>query len=98
MSTFTFNGSRSRLTLVALVLGALLIATRAVAADPCPADVRLHGNSATSSADYGWTGTAHQQPLPDWDLRLGVTNCAGATQPTCGQCDVSGLIPNGGRS
>src|SRR5262245_8517031 len=62
----------------------------------CPGAIQLEANGS-SRADFGWTGIIHDQSLVGWNLRLAVSNCAGSP-PTCGACDLGGLLPNPGRS
>lgn len=45
--------------------------------------------------DNGWKGISHDADVPSLNLvTVTVSNCAGTQLPTCGQCDVSGPIPN----
>ena len=68
----------------------------ALAAEPCPNAVRLDVDGAGSDIDPGWTGMAHDNHYVGLTLTMGITGCAGATQPTCGNCSLTGPLANGG--
>jgi hypothetical protein len=78
-------------------------ATGQACSGPCPTSVQLDLlarndlTGAVSDFDIGWTGFGHDQHLPSGTrLTLGVIGCAGSDHPSCGECTVSGPLPNAG--
>ena len=64
---------------------------------PCPTAVEYTVDGTRYDLDLGFTGLAHDIEEPsNARLTLAVSGCAGASQPTCGQCTVSGPVPNAG--
>jgi hypothetical protein len=58
---------------------------------PCPTALQVAFDGAGADLDVGFTGLAHDVTFPSGlGLTLGVSGCAGASQPTCGQCSLSG--------
>ncbi len=86
--------SRSR-TVASVALLSLLLASAAHAANPCPSSV-IFDATAASVLDAGWTGLSQQRDVSGWKLRMGTANCAGSTQGSCGDCDVTGLLATAG--
>ena len=73
------------------------VCTQPPATGPCPTTMSFTANGPAVDQDTGFTGLAHDATLPsDARITLAVSNCAGVSQPTCGQCDVDGPIPNAG--
>jgi hypothetical protein len=63
----------------------------------CPTAVELTVDGAYTDLDLGWTGLAHNAKLPSNDrLTLAISDCAGASEPSCGECDLSGPVENAG--
>jgi hypothetical protein len=64
----------------------------------CPTRIHFVGlpNDPATQLDVGWTGLAHRSPIvSNGDVTVAVSGCAGSTRP-CGQCNLSGPIPNVG--
>jgi len=60
---------------------------------PCPDTMEVE--VGRGDLDNGFTGIGHDEDLPSQSLvTLTIANCAGTQMPNCGQCDVSGPIPN----
>jgi hypothetical protein len=64
---------------------------------PCPTTLELTIDPNQNELNIGFTGMDHGQRLPSGArLTLGVSGCAGGSQPTCGQCNVGGPVDNAG--
>jgi hypothetical protein len=64
---------------------------------PCPTAFEFTAEGPLVDLDTGWTGLAHDaQVPPNGRLTLAVSDCAGVSQPTCGECTVSGPVENTG--
>ncbi len=64
---------------------------------PCPTQVQIDVDGDKVDYDRGWTGIAHDANLPSpIRLTMAVNSCAGASEPSCGQCNATGPIPNSG--
>ncbi len=67
------------------------------ASGPCPSAVEYTVDGARYDLDLGVSGLAHDIREPsNARLTLAVSGCAGANQPACGQCTVSGPVANDG--
>jgi hypothetical protein len=58
----------------------------------CPTNV-VYTPDGVSNLDLGWSGQSHFMAMPGWSMRLGVTNCAGSTVGSCGECSISSILP-----
>jgi hypothetical protein len=68
-----------------------------VTGEPCPAVVQLDTDGPATNLDSGWTGISHDFDLPSGGrLTLAVSGCDGTERPTCGECALSGPLPNVG--
>lgn len=64
---------------------------------PCPTAFEFTAEGPLVDLDTGWTGMAHDAKVPpNGRLTLAVSGCAGVSQPTCGECTVSGPLENAG--
>ncbi len=64
---------------------------------PCPSTISFTADGTNADLDTGFTGLAHHARIPTQGrITLAVSGCAGGSQPTCGQCNVSGPLENGG--
>lgn len=64
---------------------------------PCPTAFEFTAEGPLVDLDTGWTGMAHDAKVPpNGRLTLAVSDCAGVSQPTCGECTVSGPLENAG--
>ena len=62
----------------------------------CPSTYELTAIGNAVDQDFGWEGFAHDEPLTsNVRLTLAVGGCANAAPP-CGECTLSGPIPNDG--
>ncbi len=60
----------------------------------CPSALSFEGDVNNAQLDPGWTGQGHGAGVIDrGKITVSVTGCQSATRP-CGQCNVSGPIPN----
>ena len=63
----------------------------------CPTTITFTADGNKVDLDTGFTGLAHDAQVPtNGRLTLAVSNCDGATHPTCGECDVTGPLDNPG--
>jgi hypothetical protein len=63
----------------------------------CPTTVEVTADGKNTDLDTGWSGLSHDFDIPtNGRLTLSVSNCDGATRPSCGECDLSGPIANAG--
>lgn len=68
-----------------------------VGTDLCPTSLQVTVNPFDTRLDSGWTGTSHDFDVPsNGRLTLGMSNCDGTNRPTCGECDLTGPLPNTG--
>ncbi len=73
------------------------VCTQPAPSGPCPSTVSFTPIGPKVDLDVGFTGLAHDGQMPtDGRVTLAVSGCAGVSQPTCGQCNVSGPIDNTG--
>ncbi len=64
---------------------------------PCPTTLSFTADGPNVDLDTGFTGLAHDAQVPtNGRITLAVSGCAGVSQPTCGQCNVTGPFPNDG--
>ena len=64
---------------------------------PCPTAFEFTAEGPLVDLDTGWKGLAHDAKVPpNGRLTLAVSGCAGVSQPTCGECTVSGPLENAG--
>ncbi len=71
--------------------------TLPAATGPCPTQLTFTADGEKVDLDSGFTGLAHHAHVPsNGRITLSVTGCAGANQPTCGQCNVTGPLDNPG--
>jgi hypothetical protein len=71
--------------------------TEPPASGPCPTQLTFTADGPHVDLDSGFTGLAHDAHVPtNGRLTLNVSGCAGVSQPTCGQCNVSGPLDNPG--
>ncbi len=68
-----------------------------VPSGPCPTSLELTSVAGGPNFDLGFTGLAHRvtAPVPS-RTTYAISGCAGASQPGCGQCALSGPIANAG--
>ncbi len=65
-------------------------------AGTCPTTLQVDITGTQADIDIGWTGILQDQPKTFFDrLTVGVGGCANANHP-CGQCTLSGPLPNAG--
>jgi hypothetical protein len=65
--------------------------------DLCPTTLQVTANGFDTRLDTGWTGVSHDFDVPtNGRLTLSLSNCDGTNRPTCGECDLSGPLPNAG--
>lgn len=81
------------LVTVMMVLGAARLVD---AAPACPQVLRIDVDGPNSDIDPGWTGIEHDGQYVGLTLTMAISGCAGATQPTCGACTLSGPLANAG--
>ncbi len=80
-----------------LLLAFFVVKVPCVGAALCPNQVRLDVDPAAVDFDAGWTGFFHD--VSSWGgihLTAAVNGCAGGIQGACGECSLSGPVPNGG--
>ena len=67
------------------------------ASGPCPTGLTFTADGPAVDLDTGFSGLTHNANVPtNGKLTLAVSGCAGASQPTCGECTVTGPLPNSG--
>ncbi len=95
-SLFPSSSSISVCLVALIAICAPGIVPAAHAQEPCPGVVRLDVDGPNSDIDPGWNGNYHDGKYVGLTLTMNISGCAGATQPTCGACTLSGPIANGG--
>ncbi len=63
---------------------------------PCPSTYQFTADGTATDRDMGWTGLDHDLPFTsNVGFTAGISNCAQTSVP-CGECALSGPIPNAG--